>query len=56
MSAILSPVFDEVFFNGMNKLIIIYFISASFFITVNYFMKWLFKIEDKDKDDRRRND
>jgi len=42
----MNPIFDEVFFNGMNKLVIVYFLSASFFISVAYFMKWLFKIED----------
>lgn len=48
----MNPIFDEAFFDGMTKLIIVYFISASFFMTVVYFMRWLFKIEDDKKHDR----
>lgn len=28
---------------GMCKIIVVYFLMASVFITVNYFMKWLFR-------------
>lgn len=41
--------FDDVFFNGMTKLIIVYWICALVFIVVYQFAKWLFPTGEKNE-------
>jgi hypothetical protein len=36
--------------DGLTKIIIVYFLMASFFIAVNYICKWLFCVPQKERE------